>query len=522
MKRLISMVCGLGLSVLAMQAERVMVISDPHVIAQTLLQPGTAADEMLASGRKMLDLSEPAWKALMDTALLYQPDLLLIPGDLTKDGEAVSHDTVVASLTRLQEAGIPTLVIPGNHDISSTAAYAYDGDQKTEVANIDDAQFDQLYAPFMGAVREPNSHCYVAEPLPGVTVLAIDGSHGNAGTGSLSDATLNWLLEQADAAENKGNLIIAMCHWQILEHVDNMAEFMSSSQLDTASYVAQQLAAHKVRFILTGHFHVNGATTKYFGNDSIVEVTTGAPVAYPCPYRWLDISADRSTVTVGTEEIRSLDTIADLHTYSRAWQEAHTWTMLPQMSKKAWTKVDAYVAAMKKSSNLFYKGQAMLLEAIMPQTDSARNDLFERNMGEAVVNLYMLHSDANEPDRPEKNAVKTAVFTGMSNMILEITGVSTQLGEAFVEMLSETAMNMIRVPVESMCEDKTTATDGASVKNRTDDLSLVLHLQAPQQLGTGIERPVEGSMNPQKVLRDGQIYILRGEKVFTLQGVEVK
>ena len=86
-----------------------MVISDPHVIAQSLLQPGTAADEMLASGRKMLDLSEPAWKALMDTALLYQPDLLLIPGDLTKDGEAISHDTVVASLARLQSAGIPTL-----------------------------------------------------------------------------------------------------------------------------------------------------------------------------------------------------------------------------------------------------------------------------------------------------------------------------------------------------------------------------------------------------------------------------
>lgn len=522
MKRLISMVCGLGLSVLAMQAERVMVISDPHVIAQTLLQPGTAADEMLASGRKMLDLSEPAWKALMDTALLYQPDLLLIPGDLTKDGEAVSHDTVVASLTRLQEAGIPTLVIPGNHDISSTAAYAYSGDQKTEVANIDDAQFDQLYAPFMGAVREPNSHCYVAEPLPGVTVLAIDGSHGNAGTGSLSDATLNWLLEQADAAENKGNLIIAMCHWQILEHVDDMAQFMSSSQLDTASYVAQQLAAHKVRFILTGHFHVNGATTKYFGNDSIVEVTTGAPVAYPCPYRWLDISADRSTVTVGTEEIRSLDTIADLHTYSRAWQEAHTWTMLPQMGRKAWAKVDAKVAALKKSSDLSMRTKGYLLAAMMPQTDSARNAMFEQHMGEAVVNLYMLHSDANEPDRPEKDSVKAAVFNGMKDMILEITGVSTQLGENFVMMLSETAMNMLSVPVESMCEDKTIAVDGASAKNRTDDLSLVLHLQAPQQLGTGIERPMEGSMNPQKVLRDGQIYILRGEKMFTLQGVEVK
>ena len=523
MKRLIiSMVCGLGLSVLAMQAERVMVISDPHVIAQTLLQPGTAADEMLASGRKMLDLSEPAWKALMDTALLYQPDLLLIPGDLTKDGEAVSHDTVVASLTRLQEAGIPTLVIPGNHDISSTAAYAYSGDQKTEVANIDDAQFDQLYAPFMGAVREPNSHCYVAEPLPGVTVLAIDGSHGNAGTGSLSETTLNWLLAQADAAEAKGNLIIAMCHWHILEHVDNMAELMSSSQLDTASYVAQQLAAHKVRFILTGHFHVNGATTKYFGNDSIVEVTTGAPVAYPCPYRWLDISADRSTVTVGTEEIRSLDTIADLHTYSRAWQEAHTWTMLPQMGRKAWAKVDKYVRAMQNSSNWLTKQQGDKLAEKMPKTDSARIDMFERNMGEAVVNLYMLHSDANEPDRPEKDEVKTAVYSGLNAMIGEVMDGGGLLDAGLSLVMSEIAMNMMSVPVESMCEDKTTAADNAKVKNRTDDLSLVLHLQAPQQLGTGIELFMEESMNPQKVLRDGQIYILRGEKMFTLQGGEVK
>ena len=33
---------------------------------------------------------------------------------------------------------------------------------------------------------------------------------------------------------------------------------------------------------------------------------------------------------------------------------------------------------------------------------------------------------------------------------------------------------------------------------------------------------VQTSVAPKKVVRDGQIYILRGEKVFTLQGVEVK
>ena len=33
---------------------------------------------------------------------------------------------------------------------------------------------------------------------------------------------------------------------------------------------------------------------------------------------------------------------------------------------------------------------------------------------------------------------------------------------------------------------------------------------------------IQSAEAPQKILRNGQIYILRGEKVFTLQGVEVK
>ena len=101
-----------------------MVIADPHVIPASLLQPGTAADEMLSSVRKMLDLSESAFTALIDTALAYTPDLVLIPGDLTKDGEKASHEWMAEQLARLTSAGIPVLVIPGNHDISNPSAYS--------------------------------------------------------------------------------------------------------------------------------------------------------------------------------------------------------------------------------------------------------------------------------------------------------------------------------------------------------------------------------------------------------------
>ena len=55
--------------------ERIMVIADPHVLAGSLVEPGQALDDMMASQRKMLDLSEEAWNAVMDTALKYRPAL---------------------------------------------------------------------------------------------------------------------------------------------------------------------------------------------------------------------------------------------------------------------------------------------------------------------------------------------------------------------------------------------------------------------------------------------------------------
>ena len=486
MKRLFYCVLGILLALTTpTRAERVMVISDPHVLASTLLQQGEAADEMLASGRKMLDLSEPAFKALMDTALLYRPELVLIPGDLTKDGEAVSHDTVAAQLARLQAADIPVLVIPGNHDISNPSAYAYSGDQKTKVANISDADFDNLYASFMPVAptaREADSHSYVAEPFRGVTILAIDGTQGNAGTGSISDNTLNWLLTQADVAAQKGNLIIAMCHWQLLEHVDQQTMILSSSQLTNADSIAQLLTQHNVHLILTGHFHINGITTKYYGtlNDSIVEVTTGSPVAYPCPYRWLDISADRSTVMVNTENIQSLDTITDLHAYSRAWQQEHTASMAPDAARRAWRKVDAYIAQMEKNSSLTMKLFVSALKVRIPQDDSTRVALFEQYMKQSMVDMYILHSDANEPDRPEKDSIVDVFYMNLTYFMAEVLG-EELLENPFGSMMIEAAINMLNTSVTSMTEDITTGEDPAYT-NRTDDLSLSLVLNAPQEI----------------------------------------
>ena len=178
--------------------ERIMVIADPHVYPKSEIQQQANFDTYMKTQRKMLDLSEPIWCALMDTVRKYRPSLVLIPGDLTKDGETASHAMVSESLKELDLDGIRTLVIPGNHDLPGVT-------------------WETLYpGTYRNAAKDPNSHSYAVEPLDGVTVLGIDGSNGSASIGTLSDATLTWLWQQADAAVTKGNMIIAMTHWQIL------------------------------------------------------------------------------------------------------------------------------------------------------------------------------------------------------------------------------------------------------------------------------------------------------------------
>ena len=205
MKKLVISILVL-FALLSMQTQAqdtIMVIADPHVLPQTEIAKETNFANYMAKQRQMVDLSEPIWKALMDTALKYKPSLVLIPGDLTRDGEPAAHDTVSAALERLQQAGIRTLVIPGNHDLPATVAW------------------EELYpGTFENAVKDPNSFSYAVEPLPGVTVIGIDGSNGNAGTGVLKPGTLQFVLAQADSAVAKGHMIIAMSHWQILEHFD--------------------------------------------------------------------------------------------------------------------------------------------------------------------------------------------------------------------------------------------------------------------------------------------------------------
>lgn len=489
---------------------RIMVIADPHVYPLASIAQEADFDAYMAKQRKMIDLSEPLWHALMDTALRYRPSLVLIPGDLTRDGELAAHDTVAAALNRLQQAGIRTLVIPGNHDMPGST-------------------WETLYwGTYENAVKDPNSHSYAVEPLRGVTVIGIDGSNGNAGTGKLKPATLQFILAQADSAVAKGHTIIAMAHWQILEHFDKQGSLESSCRFENADALRDSLMAHGVHLVLTGHFHVNGITTwknENNLNDSIVEISTGSPITYPCPYRWLTLSDDCADMTVSTDYITSVDTIADLETYSREWMREHTYNLIPVLAPRIWNKADAYKDKIVGQYGSYVKILCGFLgdlgaeiDNAMPSTDSAKIDLLQRHMGSAVVDMYLFHSEANENERPELgDSLSQAIFDGMTNMVTEVI-INSEVLSCMSELLLPMVKLMAQEPIQSLVEDITCK--GSGNEDRTDDLRPTFHLNAPQPFDA-IQDVSEEQTTYRKCIRDGQFLILRGEQIYNASGQRI-
>ncbi len=520
MKRLFISLLAL-LPLWAMAQEKIMVIADPHVLAKSLIEEGDAFDSMMVKQRKMIDLSEPIWNALMDTAMKYKPELVLIPGDLTKDSEKASHAIVVNGLQRLEEAGIKTLVIPGNHDIGGNAK-AYRGAVEEETENLKNTEWESTYSWIYehAVAKDANSHSYASEPLTGVTVIGIDGSDNNAGTGILKPGTLEFVLAQADSAAVQGRTIIAMAHWQVLEHFDMQGTLESACRFKNADALRDSLMAHGVHLVLTGHFHINSISTfrdtTGVTNDSIVEISSGSPITYPCPYRWLTLSQDKATIRVETEYLTSVDTIADLYAYSRAWMAEHTHNMVPTLALRAWGKVDekwdsSVVPALQQMKMGYL---APILKAQLPQTDEDRIDITERNLGNPAVNLYLFHSEANENEHPEEGRqMADAVYDGMRGMMSEVLGAFDEIGGIFSSMAVEVA----KIPVESMIEDKTNRSS-ENYGDVTNDLQLSLTINAPQF--EGVEQ-AEEVQEPVKFIRDGQFFIRRGEKLFNANGQEI-
>ena len=197
-------------------------------------------------------------------------DFLLLPGDLTQDGEKVNHLWLKNKLATLP---YPVYVIPGNHDIpslySSETIVGYD-------------QFSLYYENF--GYHNSNNLDYSCEIAPNLQLIALNSNnfdrHGQQG-GFLTQEQFIWLEDTLATLTDK--TIFVMIHHNIIEHLPNQSNHILGKRymLDNAARLLNLLEQYQVKFIFTGHLHIQDIAQ----HRDIYEITTGSLITYPHPYR---------------------------------------------------------------------------------------------------------------------------------------------------------------------------------------------------------------------------------------------
>lgn len=307
------------------------VVSDPHLYdAEALGTSGADYAAYLAQDPKLLAESEEILDAVVADLVAAPLDFVIVTGDMTKDGELINHRLMAEKLAAVTAGGKKVYVIPGNHDIANPQAVSYRTSPPSPVPTVTAAEFRQLYADFGygdALFSDPDSLSYVAEPVPGLWLFAIDSCayDGNSGqsspavAGALAASTQAWLADRLAAARARGKTVIGMMHHGSLEHLAGQAVMYPEYLVSDWENVSRSLAENGLHLMFTGHFHANDITKREFAASTLYDVETGSLVTYPSPYRVVACDLVQERFTVSTLRVNSIPShAADFPSYSRA------------------------------------------------------------------------------------------------------------------------------------------------------------------------------------------------------------
>ncbi|MEB3341938.1 metallophosphoesterase [Okeania sp.] len=262
----------------------------------------------------LVEISIPALEFVLEHLSKLNIDFLLIPGDLTQDGEPDNHTWLSKKLATLP---YPVYVVPGNHDVPVKFANDY---------SIDLADFPSYYHHF--GYDNLQRLYYTKQVLPGVRIIGLNSNQFDVSgkqeyTGGLDAEQLNWLQQVLNSAEEE--LIIVMIHHNVIEHLPDQSNNPLGRRymLKNRSVLLDILKSYSVKLIFTGHLHLQDVA-EYEG---IYEITTGSLVSYPHPYRIINFTTDangKKSLKIESHCVNSLPEFPNLSDFSRNWIGDHS------------------------------------------------------------------------------------------------------------------------------------------------------------------------------------------------------
>ena len=310
------------------QTLKIAVLSDTHYLSPDMIADTADFEEHLNSDRKMFAQSDAFLTALLDTVKQDDPDVLLISGDLTKDGEKEGHEELAEKLEQLeQETGVQVYITPGNHDLNNSNAMNFNtaNGEAVPAGRTSQEDYKQIYADLVyndesviatftpAEGKQGGGLSYVARPKDGFTIISIDSARYSAdntesGTdehetsGNVSPEMEAWIVEQTQAAKQRGDTVIGLQHHGMVPHFSMEPDLLPMYLVNDYERLANVYADAGMSYIFTGHMHANDiATVTTEAGNTLYDIETGSVVTYPSPARSVTLTRTIANGTVSED-----------------------------------------------------------------------------------------------------------------------------------------------------------------------------------------------------------------------------
>ncbi len=264
--------------------------TDTHFLAPELTDNGAFYNDMIRKGDgKFMPENEAVNNALIEKVIADHPDAFILAGDITFNGARESHVEMAKRLQIIKDAGIPVLVIPGNHDFTEKRAARFQGDSYQLVDSIDATEFLELYGdlgPNDALSRDETSLSYVTELSPHVRILCVDVNTVVGLPGILTQSTLDYVEKELQQAKDDGAYVIGVTHQTLLVHSELTSQGMS---FIGAEKLQELYERYGVLLNLSGHMHIQHIAES---KDGLTDIATGSVMTSPNYYAKLELSKE--------------------------------------------------------------------------------------------------------------------------------------------------------------------------------------------------------------------------------------
>ena len=296
-------------------------ISDPHFYPSSLMSDSDEWQDYCENTTKMFPQAEAMIRTAIETAVKRNPELkyILIPGDLTKDGEYEAHRAFAEILGEYEKKyDIDFLVTTGNHDINQAKSSSFASGKQEAARGLQATEFPEIYKDFgydLAFERYSDKITGVANGLSyaadlkdskgkaSYRLIVIDSckytytpQEANKDTsGAMTPEFLMWVKSLADDAREKGITPMVMTHHGLAAHMEVEPSITHAFPLDDYMSVAEQFASWGIHYAFTGHLHTDDISSVINDDgDVLYDIETASVTGYPCTYREMTISTRKN------------------------------------------------------------------------------------------------------------------------------------------------------------------------------------------------------------------------------------